>query len=286
MSYTRIPIYTYPGTQALEPYLSDLRPKQRDEYLASFDTDYTNHDDVPVGHRSGSGGGGGGDFASPQGKKAVPAQAKPPAAKSPRGRGTSPPSGSRGNSASAAQGAGNSRGAKPTSQSASRPTQPSAPAPAKTKGRYDDSDDQAYDDDDFEKPSTAGSALRKSNNNPLNYDSKSPSSTQHRRSASGSLGGGGGPTVTPPTPLPESIPGSGTEFQCQFCGAGEPGWAEDQLDAHYLQYCPYLAPCPACTQVRTCARYYACVLCSYFSTAYVCGTINIVLRFCLIMLYM
>ena len=254
MSYKHVSMtyaypYTYPGTQALEPYLSDLRPKQRDEYLASFDTDYTNHDDVPVG-RSGSGGGGG-DFASPQGKKAAPAQAKPPAAKSPRGRGTSPPTGSRGNSASAAQGAGsNNRGAKPSSQSASRPAQPSAPAPAKTKGRYDDNDDQAYDDDDFEKPSTAGSALRKSNNNPLNHDNKSPSSTQHRRSASGSMGGGGGPTVTPPTPLPESIPGSGTEFQCQFCGAGEPGWAEDQLDTHYLQHCPYLAPCPACTQVK------------------------------------
>lgn len=36
---------------------------------------------------------------------------------------------------------------------------------------------------------------------------------------------------------------------CQFCGAGDARWTEDLLDEHYLSSCPYLAPCPECTQV-------------------------------------
>lgn len=36
---------------------------------------------------------------------------------------------------------------------------------------------------------------------------------------------------------------------CQFCGAGDTRWTEDLLDEHYLSSCPYLAPCPECTQI-------------------------------------
>lgn len=36
---------------------------------------------------------------------------------------------------------------------------------------------------------------------------------------------------------------------CQFCGAGDNHWTEDLLDEHYLSSCPYLAPCPECTQI-------------------------------------
>ena len=36
---------------------------------------------------------------------------------------------------------------------------------------------------------------------------------------------------------------------CQFCGAGDNKWTEDLLDEHYLSSCPYLAPCPECTQI-------------------------------------
>ncbi len=40
------------------------------------------------------------------------------------------------------------------------------------------------------------------------------------------------------------------DFSCNFCGAGDKAWTEDILDAHYLRDCPLLAPCPACGQVH------------------------------------
>lgn len=217
-----IAIQRHVGVPLIEPYLEELRPKQKQEYMSLIEGSnhiqghYSEVDSAPATHKKNLKSPA--DKAHPQRYGGYSSNSSPQV--SPKAASTS-----KGGRPASRQATGNNA-EKTTDRDRSGRKQSSGGGDGGSRGEAAAIRYKSYDTDNHSNKNNKGDFIS-SESKMTDSDFREETGVD----ADGAFDGG--------------------EFMCQFCSAGDETWTEDRLDAHYLNACPYLAPCPACSQVRS-----------------------------------